>query len=266
MSRVAKPRGAEAFEERYRGLFGVRWPELAAALTAPADRVAFDAGGAEPYYLDSASILAARALELPAEGRILDACAAPGGKSLVIASRMGPLARLVSNELSADRRRRLRDALDRHLGAEARGRVEVWGRDAASLCRAIPEAFEAILLDAPCSSERHVMADPAALAEWTAARFRSLAQRQWALLSSALIMLKAGGCLVYSTCALSPEENDGVVARAAARYGASLRFDRPEYPGPGEAEETEYGISILPDRAGGAGPLYVARMLKLEGR
>jgi 16S rRNA C967 or C1407 C5-methylase (RsmB/RsmF family) len=264
MGRGDKPRGSAAFEERYRGLFGERWAALSAALAAPADRVALDAGGLEPYWLDSASIFAARALELPEEGAVLDACAAPGGKSLAIASRMGKDARLVSNELSSDRRRRLRYVLDRHLSAEARSRVEVRGRDAASLCRSMPEAFDAILLDAPCSSERHVLADPAALAEWTLARARSLALRQWSLLSSALIMLKSGGCLVYSTCALSPEENDGVVARAAARYGASLRFDRPAYSGPGESEGAEYGVSVLPDRACGAGPMYVSRMWKVE--
>jgi 16S rRNA (cytosine1407-C5)-methyltransferase len=263
MSRGSKPRGSGAFDDRYRALFGARWDGLAAALAGPSDRLALDAGGAEPYWLDSASIFAARALELPREGAILDACAAPGGKSLAIASGMGSGARLVSNELSADRRRRLREVLDRHLGGEARSRVEVRGRDAASLCRSMPGAFDAILLDAPCSSERHVLADPAALAEWTAARVRALALRQWALLSSALIMLKPGGCLVYSTCALSPEENDGVVARAAARYGAALRFERPEYPGQGESEPTEYGVSVLPDRCAGAGPMYVSRMRKL---
>jgi 16S rRNA C967 or C1407 C5-methylase (RsmB/RsmF family) len=277
MGRVPKPRGGGAFEERYAGLFGDRWPALEAALSEAADRVAFDAGGPEPYFLDSASIFAASALDLPKDGkvldaagafgagvRILDACAAPGGKSLVIASRMVAGQGLVSNELSSDRRRRLRDVLSRHLAPEARGRVDVWGRDAASLCRSMPESFDAILLDAPCSSERHVLADASALAEWTPARIRSLALRQWALLSSALIMLKAGGCLVYSTCALSPEENDGVVARAAARYREALSFDRPEYDGPGEAEDSRYGLSILPDRAGGAGPMYVSRMKKLE--
>jgi 16S rRNA C967 or C1407 C5-methylase (RsmB/RsmF family) len=265
VARSSKPRGGEAFDARYRALFGGRWDALSAALAAPADRIAFEAGGPEPYYLDSASIFAARALEPPEEGRVLDSCAAPGGKSLVLASLLGKGARLVSNELSSDRRRRLRDALDRHLGAEARGRVEVWGRDAASLCRSMPDSFDAILLDAPCSSERHVLADPSALAEWTEARIRALALRQWALLSSALIMLKAGGRLVYSTCALSPEENDCVVARAAGRYAAALAFERPEYRGPGEAEATEYGLSILPDRAGGAGPMYVSRMRKLAG-
>ncbi len=265
MKRVPKPSGADAFEARYAALFGGRWPALAAALRAEADRVGFDAGGSDPYYLDSASIFAARSLDLPTEGLVFDSCAAPGGKSLVIASAMPPGARLVANELSADRRRRLRDVLDRHLGTEARGRVEVWGRDAASLCRSMPGRFDAILLDAPCSSERHVMADPAALAAWTPSRVAAQARRQWALLSSALIMLKDGGCLVYSTCALSPEENDEVVARAASRYGEELAFDTPGYDGRGGAERTRFGVFIAPDLCGGAGPMYVSRMRKRIG-
>ena len=267
-------RGAEAFRERYSGLFGDRWPALEAALAAEPDSVAFFAGeGLEPYYMDSASIFAASSLVLPPKGRILDACAAPGGKSLVLASRLGPETTLVANELSAERRRRLGLVLDRYLQPRLRERVEVTGRDAAAMCRSFESAFDAILLDAPCSSERHVLGQAAgrsgpcgsagiALAAWSPARVRGLAMRQWALLSSALIMLRGGGCLVYSTCALSPEENDGVVARAAARHGAALVFDMPVYSGPGMAEETEYGLRILPDRAGGAGPMYVCRMIK----
>jgi 16S rRNA (cytosine1407-C5)-methyltransferase len=289
MAKNVRPRGEAAFRAYYSGLFGERWPALEAALAAEPDSVAFRAGeGLEPYFMDSASIFAAHSLRLPPEGRILDACAAPGGKSLVLASRLGTRPgtgaglSLVANELSADRRRRLRDVLDRHLPRELRARVLLTGRDAAAMCRSYQDAFDAILLDAPCSSERHVLSqagarsggggrgDGAALAEWSPARIRGLAVRQWALLSSALIMLKKGCCLVYSTCALSPEENDGVVARAQVKYrdadgGFSLRFDKPLYEGPdglAGAEETEYGISVMPDRNGGAGPMYVCRIWK----
>jgi 16S rRNA C967 or C1407 C5-methylase (RsmB/RsmF family) len=260
--------GEEAFRDRYVALFGDRWPALEAALVSASASVAFSAReGLEPYYLDSASVFAASCLELPAGGEpaegglILDACAAPGGKSLVLASRLPPGTVLVANELSADRRRRLREVLDRHLPPELRSRVEVTGRDAASMCRSFEASFDAILLDAPCSSERHVLADPAALAEWSPARVRSLATRQWSLLSSALIMLKSGGRLVYSTCALSPEENDGVVARAFGKYGDALSVDRSRSFAGGEL--TEYGVSILPDRAGGAGPMYVCCLARI---
>jgi 16S rRNA C967 or C1407 C5-methylase (RsmB/RsmF family) len=262
-----KPRGEEAFRAHYEGLYGERWPALESALAAPPDSVAFEAGeGMPPYFMDSASIFAASCLELPSEGLVLDACAAPGGKSLVLASRLAPGARLMANELSADRRRRLREVLGRHLDVPARSRVELSGRDAAAMCRSFEEAFDAILLDAPCSSERHLVSQSAAgasaLSAWTPARIRALAVRQWSLLSSALIMLKPGGCLVYSTCALSREENDAVAARAAAKLGPELAFERPGYEGPGEAEETEFGLAILPDRARGAGPMFVCRIRK----
>lgn len=252
--------GSEAFLEHYRGIFGGRWQTLEAALVMPTDSIAFEADeGVPPYHLDSASVFAASSLELPTEGKILDACAAPGGKSLVLASRMGELSRLMCYELSPDRRRRLVEVLDRHLGEARRSRVDVRGGDAAALCRRLRDYFDAILLDAPCSSERHVLADPNALAEWRPGRVRGLVRRQWALLSSAFIMLKPGGCLVYSTCALSPEENDGVASRLAAKYGASARFDPPSDR---QAEATEFGVRILPDAAGGAGPMYVCRVRK----
>jgi tRNA and rRNA cytosine-C5-methylases len=258
-----KHSGPEAFRERYSELFGDRWPALESALAAESDSVAFVASeGRPPYYLDSGSVFAASSLEMPAEGLVFDACAAPGGKSLVLASRLSEGSRLVANELSADRRRRLREVLDEHLEPALRERVEVWGKDAAAMCRSREAAFDAILLDAPCSSERHVLSDPSALRQWSPARIRGLAVRQWALLASALIMLKEGGRLVYSTCALSSEENDLVVRRAAAKYGDSIAFEPPVAGAPAGAEETAYGLSILPDRCGGAGPMYVSRIRK----
>lgn len=254
--------GAEAFDRFFQGLFQGRWAALRDALLAPGDAVDYADGLREPYRLDSASVAAARGLRLPDDGEILDACAAPGGKSLVIASRMGPEHRLLSNELSSDRRRRLSDVLDRHLPDEARARVTVSGFDAAAAGGRASERgrFGAILLDAPCSSERHVLRDEAALAAWGPARVKFLARRQWSLLSSAFLMLAPGGCLVYATCALSPEENDGPMRRLFGKYASDVELDPPEADA--GAEPTEYGVHYLPDRASGAGPLYVARIRK----
>jgi 16S rRNA (cytosine1407-C5)-methyltransferase len=211
--------------------------------------------------MDAASVLAARSLRIPAGGIILDACAAPGGKTLVIAAAMPEGLRLLANELSGDRRRRLAAVLDRYLPEEKRARITVSGFDAAALGGRAGEKgrFGAILLDVPCSSERHVIACPAALARWTPARPRFLARRQWALLSSAFLLLKPGGSLVYVTCALSEEENDGVAGRLLEKPGAIL--DRPEFA---EGEATRFGRIILPDRCGGMGPMYVARFYKKE--
>jgi 16S rRNA (cytosine1407-C5)-methyltransferase len=254
--------GADDFDRHFSALFGQRWPALKAALQAPGDAVDYSIGLAAPYHLDSASVSAARLLRLPENGEILDACAAPGGKSLVLASRMGDGPTLLCNELSSDRRRRLSDVLDAHLPEDLRRRVRVSGFDAAAAGGRLSERgrFAAILLDAPCSSERHVLRDQKALDAWTPARIRFLARRQWSLLSSAFLLLASGGSLVYATCALSPDENDGPVGRLFRKYGKAVINDVIEEGEAPAFEATEHGIQYLPDLSSGAGPLYIARV------
>jgi 16S rRNA (cytosine1407-C5)-methyltransferase len=251
------------FESYYQNIYGSRWPSLRESLLALPVPVAYTEGLIKPYLFDRASALAALAVRLPECGIILDSCAAPGGKSLVIASRMGKAAELLCNELSAGRRRRLINVLDEHLDTEKRSRVKVSGFDAASLGGRKNERgrFASILLDAPCSSERHVLQSEKALEEWTPARPRFLARRQWSLLSAAFLLLKPGGSLVYATCALTDEENDAVVSRLFAKYGESVVQDEPGFD---EGEKTKYGRLILPDACRGMGPMYVAVFSKKD--
>jgi len=252
-----------AFENYYEGLFGGRWPLLRESLLLPASSVPYSDGLIKPYMLDRASVLAALSLTLPASGAILDACAAPGGKSLVLASHMSADVSLLCNELSAERRRRLKNTLNEHLDGEKLRKVSVSGFDAASLGGRKSEwnRFDAILLDAPCSSERHVIQSPKAMAEWTEARPRFLSRRQWSLLSAAFLLLKPGGSLVYATCALSPIENDGPVSRLLGKYAGAIELDEPDFT---EGEKTKYGRLILPDASDCMGPMYVARFRKKQ--
>jgi 16S rRNA (cytosine1407-C5)-methyltransferase len=249
------------FEAYYTRLYRSRWPGLKKSLLADGSGFVWTEGLTRPYPLNYASVLAARSLRLPPDGLILDACAAPGGKSLIIAALMGKGAALLSNEFSRTRRRRLEHVLDTHLSAETRRRVRVSGFDAAALGGRKSEQgrFRALLLDAPCSSEAHVLGKAAALAAWTAARPRFLARRQWALLSAAFRLLAPGGSLVYATCALTEEENDEVARRLPEKYGPAVELDEPDF---GEGEKTGCGRIILPDQCGGAGPMYVARFRK----
>ena len=251
------------FENYYQSLYKERWPILKKSLLIQVMPAAFSDGLKKPYMMDRASIIAAQALRLPKNGLILDACAAPGGKSLVIASCMGKKTVLVANELSAQRRQRLSLILDEHLDDEKRQRIKITGIDAARLGSMSKEQnkYDAILLDVPCSSERHVMQDEKAFSKWTSARPRFLSQRQWSLLSAAFLILKEGGSLVYSTCAITPEENDNVAERLFAKYKNRVLLDEPDFA---EGEKTKYGRIILPDVCDGIGPMYVARFGKTK--
>jgi len=270
----AGEKGAEAFDAYYGERFGERWPSLKAALQGPSRSLPYQIGLLQPYYLDAASVIAARCLPVSGAERLLDLCAAPGGKTLVLASRMDGDASLISNERSQDRRERLRRVLDEHLPPQTRDRVSVAGKDGAIWSRMERNAFDSILLDAPCSSERHVLTSPSHLDRWSPARVRHLAQGEWALLSGAFLVLKEGGSLLYATCALSDEENDGVVARLFSKYretasSLEIRFVPEAAQGlssledelsstAAAAERTRYGYRVLPDAASGAGPLYFA--------
>ena len=250
------------FENYYYAIYNERWPHLRECLLKPSESVPYSHGLVKPYLLDYASVLAAKSLRLPESGIILDTCAAPGGKSLVLASLMNSETSLVSNELSSQRRRILITNLDDHLDNEKRNRVFVTSHDAAKMGSRKNELmrYSAILLDAPCSSERHVIQSEKALSQWTAARPRFLSQRQWSLLSAAFLLLKEGGSLIYSTCAINPEENDNVVRRLFEKYGNNVLLDAPDFD---EGEKTLYGKIILPDVCSGMGPMYVARVKKI---
>lgn len=270
--RQKKLSGAEGFERYYSNLFGPRWENIKSAFANESDYVEWKAGGEMSYFLDSASVRAAVSLPLSGAKKILDMCASPGGKTLVLASNMDSDANLLANERSVDRKKRLDRTIQTCLLPEIQERVKTSCKDGAKLCLESENqnSFDRILLDAPCSSERHVLADPKYLAEWSPSRIKTLSVAQWSLLSSAWRMLFPGGFLLYSTCALSPDENDSVVSKLLKKFDdveicepkISLeykKFTRQNLP---EYEKTEFGAHILPDVSGNAGPLYFSLLYK----
>ncbi|MBQ1948780.1 MAG: RsmB/NOP family class I SAM-dependent RNA methyltransferase [Treponema sp.] len=273
-----KLRGADGFEKYYSELFGERWPTLRESLFGETVYAELSCGGAEKYFLDPASVFATSCIPLSGAETILDLCAAPGGKTLVLASRMEKDAVLVSNERSVQRKQRLVQVCDTCLPEQVRGRIKISCSDGAKWCTTQTEVYDRILLDAPCSSERHVLSDEKYLAEWSPNRIKTLAMEQWALLSSAWRLLKKGGYLLYSTCALCPAENDAVIARLFKKFDdAELCFRDsapvlpdsenlsfctfPVVPVP---EATEFGFHILPDQKEKCGPIWFSLVHKKD--
>jgi len=263
--------GAEGFEQYYSGLYGQRWNELKKSLYGEVSHVEYKAGGKESYFLDSGSVRAAVSLPLSGSKSVLDMCAAPGGKTLILASNMDEEASLLTNERSPERKTRLLHTVQNCLPQNIQERVTVICKDAATLCLSPSNRFDRILLDAPCSSERHVLLDENYLKDWSPSRIKTLSMAQWSLLSSGWRMLNEGGYLVYSTCALNPDENDNVIAKLLKK------FDDVEICDPviasdvspfctvnlPEGEKTEYGRHVLPDTSNGAGPLYFCLLKKV---
>ncbi|MBR6296233.1 MAG: RsmB/NOP family class I SAM-dependent RNA methyltransferase [Treponema sp.] len=289
-----KPRGKEGFIQYYTELYGERWTALESALMEETVHVSLSASDCRPYFMDPASVVAALCFPSSKSTRLLDMCAAPGGKTLVTSFVMENDASLVSNERSPERKNRLAKVVAESLPPEIASRVSVRLGDGATMCKRETEKFNAILLDAPCSSERHVLKDPKYLGEWTPSRIKTLSMEQWALLSSAWRLLEDGGFMLYATCAISRLENDGVLSRLVKKFPGAKILSReevsqvfgenleslknhggkilPENPGEKEismekifecAEKTEYGFHILPDSSGGYGPLFFSAIKKI---
>jgi 16S rRNA C967 or C1407 C5-methylase (RsmB/RsmF family) len=243
-------RGPAAFDRHFAAIYGDRWPGLRAALGAPGRPEAHLDGLTKDYFLDGASVRAARALGVEPGNTVLDMCAAPGGKTLVLALALAGTGRLVTNDRSADRRGRLKRVVAEHLPPEYQANVTVTGYDATRWGLHERAVYDKILLDAPCSSERHLVHDPRYLAEWSPNRTKSLAQQALAMLCAALEALKPGGILLYSTCSISPEENEGLLGRFAAKR-------------PGLFTVLEQTL-VLPDDSSGEGPLFWGRLRKTD--
>lgn len=275
-------RGPDGFEEYYARQFGPEWPELRAALLKgpepvarrnrfalpeePREWIEYAGGPIERtesglcawYVLDLASIWAARSLEVQPGERVLDLCAAPGGKTLILAEALATSGELTANDRSPARAQRLRRVIVDYVPEEVRARIRLTQRDARRWGLMEPESYDAVLLDAPCSSEGHVLRDAGELAKWSEGRVERLALEQYSLITSALMALKPGGRLLYSTCALAPLENDGVVRRLLERGRHPARVDPVSAP---VGAATELGWQMLPHRDG-CGPLYFCRLVK----
>ena len=161
------------------------------------------------YYLQEPSaMLPAALLGIRPGDRVLDLCAAPGGKSTAAAAALAGDGLLVANDISASRCK----ALLKNLELFGAGNICVTNAVPARLAEQLPGFFDRILLDAPCSGEGMFRKDAANARAWSLQKVQECAAIQKSLTDVAVSMLRPGGSLLYSTCTFSPEEDEQVIA------------------------------------------------------
>lgn len=167
------------------------------------------------YYIQEPSAMAPVAFLGAEPGeKVLDLCAAPGGKSTQIAGKMQGKGLLVSNEIHPQRARILSENVER-LGIR---NCLVLNETPERLVEVFPGYFDRILVDAPCSGEGMFRKNENAGEEWSPENVKQCALRQDGILDCAVAMLRSGGRLVYSTCTFAPQEDEGSVSRLIHRH------------------------------------------------
>ena len=175
------------------------------AAQQPGKSIFHDAGA---FYIQEPSAMAVVTALEPGPGeRILDLCAAPGGKSTQIAGRMRGKGLLVSNEIVPSRAKILSQNIER-MGV---ANCVVCREEPKKLAEFFPAFFDRVLVDAPCSGEGMFRKDDVAITEWSPENVFMCAERQRDILEHAARMVCAGGVMVYSTCTFSVEENENVI-------------------------------------------------------
>jgi len=209
-------------------------------------------------------------LDLPEGPVILDLCAAPGGKSTLIASHLDTKGLLVSNEVIHARAKVLKENLIKWGATNSL----VTNNDPADFDR-IPDTFDCIVVDAPCSGEGMFRKDPAARDEWSPGNVDLCSARQRRIVMDVWPSLKQGGFLVYSTCTFNAQENEDNVAWFAGELDAEIvqialpfaRADRNEtgwYALPSELDTEGFYISVLRKKEGKAGRQKPVKNLQIQ--
>ena len=226
------------------------------------------------YYIQEASAMIPAALCPPRPGdRVLDLCAAPGGKATQLAASLGGRGLLVANEIHPGRAAILSGNIER-MGIP---NALVLNHDPDTLAEHFPHFFDRITVDAPCSGEGMFRKEPQAAEMWSQANVELCAARQTEILNAAARMLAPGGTITYSTCTFAPEENEGTLLRFLAEHPdfdtvttenkailslletGILDSGRPDWVAGGEdcAESLSRAVRLFPHHADGEGHFAV---------
>ena len=156
------------------------------------------------YVQEPAAMAPAECIDIEPDSKILDMCAAPGGKSTQLKNKLGENGLLVSNEIIPSRCKILTGNVER-LGIK---NCVTICTDTARLAALFPDAFDVIMVDAPCSGEGMFRKEPVAIDEWSPENVQKCAERQTEILKNAVKCLASGGTIIYATCTFSLEENE----------------------------------------------------------
>lgn len=259
------------------GLTPVQVPGVPGALRVPPEQrealLASPAASRSAIYIQNASSQLAAILLDPQQGeRILDLCAAPGSKTSLIAALTHNEAELTAVEKVRGRYFKLRANLAA-LGVE---NTRFHCTDGSHFWRRGTEAYDRVLVDAPCSSEGRFKTDvEASTSYWSTRKIKEMQHKQGKLLFSAIQALKPGGTLIYSTCTFAPEENEGTLNKALRTFGDAITLEPMDISQelPTTAALTEWrgrafhpsvgnAVRVLPRPEDGIEAFFVARVEK----
>ncbi|MBV7296869.1 16S rRNA (cytosine(1407)-C(5))-methyltransferase RsmF [Enterovibrio paralichthyis] len=215
------------------------------------------------YIQEASSMLPVTALfeNAPEFERVLDMAAAPGSKTTQIAAALGNSGLLVANEYSASRVKVLHANLLR-CGVTNSALTNYDGRVFGGW---LPETFDAILLDAPCSGEGTIRKDADAFSNWSLESVKEIADTQRDLITSAFHALKPGGVMVYSTCTLNHDENQDICHYLKETFGDAVAFEPLNglFEGADKACTEDGFLHVFPQIFDSEG-FFVARLRKTE--
>lgn len=221
----------------------------------------FHGGG---YYVQEASSMflhhAVKQLMPSGPIRILDLCAAPGGKSTLLASLMSPDSLLISNEVIRSRAAILKENIIK------------WGQDNIIVThndpsdfRPLESAFDMILVDAPCSGEGMFRKDNTAILEWSENNLRLCSERQKRILSDIYNCLKPEGILIYSTCTYNPGENEEILDYLTEEFETESIPIAHHFEQITPTSGNAYGYHFYPHKTRGEG-FFIGAVRKKDGR
>jgi len=174
------------------------------------------------YSQEPSSMVAGKVLTTALENvknvKILDLCASPGGKTIDMALELDYSGVIVSNEIVASRAKVLFSNVER-LGLK---NVVITNNAPCEIARELPDFFDGVLVDAPCSGEGMFRKDPETIKEWNITLAKTNQKRQLEILREAVTCLKLGGYLVYSTCTYNTLENEEVINYATKKLGLEI--------------------------------------------